>query len=418
MGDSAIATNIDRNLNHLFRSHQIRMSAPRGRMLKLESVPVGANFSKPRTHVLLRGSPNDHWHVFVDEDLLYRGDNRDKRALFAGGCRRGWRQLDLGPPLRGGVNHAIVWTLQTLESQLVFGLSLHLSEKPGPSGPPPDGAVNLPSTDVGNMPGEGRQNETDPLAGLLGQLVEELPIASLVPPDVAPTPGQLDAVRRAAAVMLLRPPTPRGVCLTGPSGVGKSQVARCAAADLASAGRVDRVVQVHGSKIAAGAMFGPERDERLEQILMGLLPVRNCLVVLEQFDLALLRSDVAATLLAEALDRGLKVIAVARPEFQFAPIRSSAMLRRRLEMVPLRPADLHDTASIVQRRLNQHVKEVPLDIPPKLVELIVELSRRRPGANPAAALGLLEAVLARASLGRAACLGPDDVYHFVSPPGD
>ena len=78
------------------------------------------------------------------------------------------------------------------------------------------------------------------------------------------------------------------------------------------------------------------------------------------------------------------------------------------------PSDANDTVAIVQRCLKHHALAGKLDVPFNLASLIVELSPRRSGANPAAALGLLEAVLTRAALEENTCVGPDDVYHFVS----
>lgn len=411
MNESAIEGHVDRRLNSVFRSRQVGVSAPGEGMVKLAAVPVGDRFNKQCTHVLFHCSSGGPWQVFVDEDLVYRGDDPVRRTMLLGRSRRGWQGLAPRWPVRGSINRAILWALQRLESPLVFELSIDLLGDDRFHDP----AWEAAATSALSI--EQSYVARDPLEPLLGSVVEELALDSLVPADVVLAATQEDAVRRTAETVVSSSES-TGACLVGRSGVGKSLVARLAAAELIRHRVVRRAVLFHGTAVGAGSLFGPERDERLARTLQVLLETGECLVILEQFDLALLRSDITAPLLASALDRGLRLIAVARPEFRFGSIRSVAMLRRRLERIRLPPTDDYDTADILRRRLNQHPTAGKLDFPTPLVSLIVELSHRRPGGNPAAALRLLDAVLTRASLTERASVGPDDIYHFVPLAGD
>jgi ATP-dependent Clp protease ATP-binding subunit ClpA len=202
--------------------------------------------------------------------------------------------------------------------------------------------------------------------------------------------------------------------LTGRAGAGKSTVARLAAEELVRRGLAEQVVEIHGAAVAAGAIFWPERDERLRQALEALCQATGAVAIFEEFDLVLVRSEAAAPLVADALDRGLKLIAVARPEFRPQVLKGQSPLRRRLDVVPIAPPEPDELVPILRRRLAVHGLAGQVELAPTVLPLVADLSARRSGANPGAAIGLLEAAINRAAFEGRRCIGPDDIYHLVA----
>ena len=144
---------------------------------------------------------------------------------------------------------------------------------------------------------------------------------------------------------------------------------------------------------------------------MGQSP--GTLVILEQFELVLAKSDAAAGLVADHLDRGLCLIAVVRPEFRLKQLQSVAQLRRRLEPVLVGPPDEIELAAILRRRLETHPLCGQIELSADVLPMIQSISARRPGSNPGSALGVLDAVISRAVFAGQRCVGPDDVFHLV-----
>lgn len=402
-------------LDSLLRVHQVTISKPRDQMLQLDTVPVGAEFSKPMTNVLLRYDTSvDRWQVFVDEDLMYVGSDLTRRHLFEGPRYRGWLQLASGLPAGGDVNDAVVWVLNQLESQLRsaaprklkrrFESAAHTSLEEDPSAGD--------STDQCEPPDA--EEKLDPLAQLDGRIARLVDPRELDALKMEPTSTQSDAIMLTAE-SVLRPLAPNCPLLMGPAGVGKTMVARLAARELSRRGLIRHVVEVSGAAMCAGPIFLAERDERLRSTLDSLLQIDEALVILEQFDLILSRSSAAASILSDCLDQGARIIAVARAEFSPGAKRSP-QLQRRVEPCVLLPPDHRDLADILRRQWSEHPLQNQLELSPHVLPLVNEHSRQRVGANPAAAIGLLEAVLHRAAFAGRRCVGGDDVFHLVRQP--
>ncbi len=98
-------------------------------------------------------------------------------------------------------------------------------------------------------------------------------------------------------------------------------------------------------------------------------------------------------------------------------MKRSPQLRRRIEPCVLPPPDHRDMAEILRRQWEQHPLREQLELSPHVLPLVNEHSRHREGANPAAATGLLEAVLHRAAFSGRRCVGGDDVFHLVRQAG-
>jgi hypothetical protein len=355
-------------------------------MVQLNAVQVGAGFSKPRTNLLLcRRTTSSPWEVYVDEDLRCTSGDAVSSRMFTGSSRSGWQQLNPPQPVYGDVNYAIVCALEWLSSPLRDLL---------PAAPP---AATAP---LGSL---------DPYLERVGRVLGLEQLAS----NVEPTAAQGDAIVRIAETVLRRE-APRCPVVVGPPGCGKSMVMRLAAGGLLSRGAVGRVIEINGAAICSGAIFWPERDERLRLTLEAALVPPAALVLLEQFELAIARSETALALLADALDRGLRLVGVARAEFTPAQWRRAPALARRVELVRIGEPEPAEVRRIVRLRLDQHPAAKRFEIAPDVLPGVLALAARRPGGNPGAALGLLEAVLSHAAWTGQKAIGPDDVFHLAS----
>jgi hypothetical protein len=391
---------LSKPIDDLLRSHDVRISQPREQMLQLNDVPVGPAFSQPMTNVLLRFDASAVcWQVFVDENLRYLGSVASRKQVFCGSRRRGWLRLASNLDAVGDVNDTIVWVLNQLESDLRSVAPQALKRR-------------LESADraaVENRPG---QQPDHPLPGLdsrVARLVEPCELESLC---MEPTSAQADAIMLAAE-SVLRPVAPNLPLLMGRSGVGKTMVAQHAAGELSRRGLVSQVVEISGAAVCAGPIFLPERDERLRETLDSLAQIGGALVILEQFDLVLSRSVVAASILSGFVDSGIRVIGVARAEFSPNRLKRCSQLRRRIEPCVLLPADHADVAEILRRRWAGHSLADQIELSQNVLPLVNKYSSGRLGVNPGSAIGLFEAVLNRADFSGQRCVGPDDVFHLV-----
>jgi hypothetical protein len=369
-------------------------------MLQLDDVPVGADFRQPMTNVLLRHNASaDNWQVFVDEDLQYVGVDPRRKRVFDGSRYRGWLRLSSNLAAGRDVNDTIMWTLNQLESGIRSVAPQELKKR-------------FESADCAAFENPQGQQPTDSLACLDSRVARLVEPAELEGLSIEPTSEQSDALILVAE-SVHRPVAPNCPLLMGPSGVGKTTVARLAGRELSRRGLVTRVVELRGAAVCAGPIFVPERDERLRSILEVLAQIGDVLVILEQFDLVLAKSSVAASLLSDCLDHGTRVIGVARAEFLPDRLKRFAQLRRRIEPCVLQPPDYSDVAEILRQRWASHSLSEAIELSPNVLPLVNKYSAGRLGANPASAIGLFEAVLNRAAFSGHRCVGPDDVFHLL-----
>lgn len=378
---------LNRKLQEGLQQHAIQITSPKGNMLQLNAVPVGESHSKPRTNVLFCTDPAEEYcRVFVDEDLRYTGAEPLRAALYAGECVAGWRELTPPVMLHGNIDTAILRVLDWLDSPA------RGAERPRPE--PGDAAEDL---------------ELDPH---LSRVARYLAPGELAARKVRPTPAQAEWIARILEILARRAP-PSCPVLAGGAGCGKSTIAGMAAASLIERGAAGKVLEISGAKVCAGSVFLQQRDERLRQTLETALTLEETLVVIEQFDLAIGRSETAQALLADGLDRGLRVIGITRAEFSPEPWAECPTLLRRLEFLCLEEANVSDVRDILLHRLEGHLASHPLEVAPEVVPTVLMLAPLRPGTNPGAAVGLLEAVLAHAAYSPSAMATPDDLYHLV-----
>ncbi len=384
----ALREKINEKLVQVLDAHQIQVVEPQAQMLQLNGVLAGAHFSKPRTNMLWRHRGRDVWEVFVDEDFYYLGPDADRRRLFCGAKQARWLALALEEPITGNLDRAVLSGLECIDSPLQNAWRKYGDLREEPGGPPRAVLKRLES---------------------FGRVLN---VEQLRMPPVHPTPAQAD---RVACVVetVHRNRSPTCPLILGGAGSGKSTLARLAAARLLELGVEHRVLWVQGAAVCCGMIFPPQRDERLGKALEAALHAGDVLVVLEQFDLALGQSRVAASLTADALDAGLKLIVVADEAGWLEGGAQCHELRRRVQVIPPLLLPMEELGRILKSHLDEHPLAEQLETAPELLATVIKQAPWMPGENPGAALGLLEAVLSRAALGGRTLVGPDDVYHAV-----
>jgi hypothetical protein len=376
-------------LASLLEATDIGVSTPGDHMIQLNTVEVGADFSKSHTNALLfRPQGQRHWEFFVDDDLAYTGGDLVRRRLFSGPRYRRWLALVPASKPAGDVDEAILTLLAWLDSPL-----------PRPSGGKPG------QPDLSASPSGGLHPELERFGALLE--VDQSRLES-----VRLTAGQAEAVARAGQA-ITRSAAPNCPLLCGPSGCGKSLVVETAAAELVLRGVVGQAVMIDGAAVCACATPWQHKDNRLHRAFQLVWEMGRTLVVIEQFDMLLNHTDVAGPLLAGWLDRGLKLIGVGHPEFSPEEIKQYPLLHRRIEVISLQSAKPAEVKPILMERLAHHELADDVEVAPEVVSAVIRSSADRPGGNPGAALGLLEAVLAQAAWSKEKLAGPDDLFHFV-----
>jgi len=372
----------------VLRGHAVQVAAPQEEMLELKAVLAGPGHSKPRTNLLLRRLPElGQWEVFVDEDFCYTGEDHQRRRLFCGLRANQWLSLTPPEPVEGDVNQALLRALEWLDSPLRDQIA---------ASPP------APRERSGAGP-------LDPQLARVGRLLTRRELERMA---VEPTLAQAEAVRRIAAIVT-RCIAPACAVVCGPSGCGKTASVATAGLELLARQVTGEVLQLSGAAIASGAIFPPQRDERLRQVLESAHARPRTLVVLEQFDLVVRHSETAACLIVESVDRGLKLVGIARSEFTSKDLEYCDVLARRAEPVVLGSPEPAEQREILLRRLQSHPLAARIEVAPEVVPTVLLLARLRHGANPGAALSLLDAGLTRAAWSGMPLLSPDDLYGLV-----
>src|SRR6516165_5821539 len=94
-------------LSQVLSDNQVQVVQPRSHLVQLAAVPVGLDFNKTCSNVLLRRrTEHNTWDAFVDEDLAYTGRDDDKVRLFSGAGQRRWLALTAPAPLPDDINEA------------------------------------------------------------------------------------------------------------------------------------------------------------------------------------------------------------------------------------------------------------------------------------------------------------------------
>jgi hypothetical protein len=344
---------------------------------RLKAVPVSAEFSKCRTNLLLRRAwPTGGHSAYVDGDLAYHGSDPALRTALGGPAQGSWRKLQT-PLLGGGSNEALCAVLDLLGSPLAGAVRSALTAA-APGADPP-----------------------------LGRTLAA--VAEAITPEMAAAAYQACVRQELAtqlAVMATRVTLPRGALLWGRPGCGRDHLMLAAAHPLLQTGRVARVFRVAAANLAGGFVFPPEIDGALLRLLADVVAQPGCLLLVQDLDVCLTGSPVSYSLLCNALDRGLCLLATLRSEASLARLHADEGLARRLVAVQVEAPDRREVA----QALAHLAGAAGVHATPAAIQTAVRLSAKHAAEQPAAALGLFGAALADATWRGCSEVGPDDVF--------
>jgi hypothetical protein len=346
---------------------------------RFHAVPLPeAAFNKPRTNLLLqRTALESGASVFVDGDLAYHGPDRTIGTALTGPCRRNWRKLRL-PPLPGTVNEAISSVLGFLGSPLA---------------PLVRRTVTVQTR---------RAKAEAASVGVVAAMGEP------ITPQMA-AKAYADSFRqglaRQLAVLPTRSTLPRSALLWGRAGCGRDHLMLASVHPLWEAGMVTEVFRISAAGLAAGCIFAQEVDGALMRLLDDAAGRDGCLLLVQDLDACLTGSPVCHGLLADALDRGLRLLASIRSETALGRLRDDEATARRVVAVYVPPPETAQTIEVLKQLADRSQIEVTLPA----IETAVRITDGRQAAQPAAAIGLLGAALAEATWAGRSQLEPDDV---------
>jgi ATP-dependent Clp protease ATP-binding subunit ClpA len=215
---------------------------------------------------------------------------------------------------------------------------------------------------------------------------------------------------RRMAVALTRQP-PCGCIVWAASGAGKGHLLRATAHILLHAKVVSNVRHLSAARLTCGHVFPTERDGVLTNLLDELVERPRLLLLADHLDLGISGTAASVSLLAEALDRGARMLATVDGEDFLRFIQEIPLLARRL--LPVRVPSLNQEETL--RALQHLVRAGGYDVSPAALLAAVEITERRGAIQPAAAIDLLSAAMAEAHWRSHKTITPDDVTSVLSP---
>lgn len=351
--------------------HRVPMDVIDGRTGRFKAVPVGAEFNKEKTNLLLhkiiRKKPGAF--VFVDIDLKYQGTDPALVRAFGGACCKDWRRLAI-PPVPGDIDQAFYTVLELLDSPIAEEVRSALQLDP----------------DSGR---DGADSGLGPVLTEVGEVIE---------PEAAARAYEKTLRKELAeelALIATRPEGPNSVVVWGPAGVGKDLLLLAATHPLLKGGRVSRVVQVSGGRVGVGSIFQAEMDASLLRTLAEAAEQEECVFLIRDLDVCVSGSAVSRSVLCEAIDRGVRLLATVRSEAALGRLGADEGLARRIVAVPLGPPPRCD----VEEALGRIAKASPVEVRPAALHAVRRLARDVEGCGqePALSISLLTAAICRAS---------------------
>jgi hypothetical protein len=377
-GSPPWADGITPKIFDLLGRHGVSTETLDANAVRFLAVPVGTDFSKSRTNMLLRHAGlSSGSTIFVDGDLLYRGADAAMVSAFSGPTRNNWRQLRI-PPTPGSADEVFARVLRLLDSPLAAEIGLN-------AGPV-------------EVAGDGQQ------------MTDEM--FEAITPEMAAMAYESCFRRQLAdqlAVLTTSPMPPRSALLWGRPGCGRNHLLLAATHPLFAAGAAEGVYSISGAVIAVGCVFPQELDIALMKLLDEVASLPGSVLLVQDIDLCVSGTGISLSLLCSALDRGLRMLGTVRTPEALARLGRDEALTRRLLAVEVPPANNGQTAAALEGLARNSSVEV---VPPAIAAAI-RLSNQDEKAQPAGALGLLGAALARALWDGRTPIGPDDLYDIL-----
>jgi hypothetical protein len=137
------------------------------------------------------------------------------------------------------------------------------------------------------------------------------------------------------------------------------------------------------------------------------------LLILEQADLVMSRSPVAAALICQALDRGQMLLGVARAEYRHEPVALGCSLQRRTRIVPITDVTQVELQALMHAQLSAPT-QVPISLNPQTLHAVLQHCHTEAVFSPGIAVDLADELLAYGEWKQSGAVGPDDAYYLAA----
>ncbi len=358
------------------RERGVSVDLPDANTIHMRNVPAnGMYFNKSTTNVLIKKLP---FVLCVDDDLEYCGDDPELvRAFTASGSHNGWRILFLGYRDQDDSSRTIRSALAVLGSGGNAPTLTPAQCTPGQAGP----ATLLASFGC-NLSREARAGPAAPCIGR-AELLE--PVLSCL-------------VQRQRNLVLI----------VGESGVGKTNLLHAIAQKVVVLKLPFELHRVDMGALMSGTLFDGERERLLASLLDEVSATRRVVLCMEHAEQAVSGVPRGTLLLAQALERGARLVGTTTAEsvgrFHRAP------LVRRLRLVELSEMSQKETVEILSALRAEFEDCHHVKIDGSLLTVVVQRSSSLAGTLPSKAVALLDAASARAHLAGVPEMRLEDVY--------
>jgi hypothetical protein len=351
--------------------------------LRLSAVPVSTHFSKMRTNVLVHQT-DGQVRIYVDVDLDHSGPNHKVRAALHGPGERNWRPLAINLAA-GNAGSAVRAALETLGSPVMSVLRA-------------DTVDMIPHTE--------RDGTITPNS-ILTDETRHIKADELL--EAFRTSLHKPLARRIAIETTRRPP--RACVVWAASGTGKGHLVRASAHILLRSDSINQVRHLSGAGLTCRHMPPSERDRAWADLLDEHARYSRLLLLVDHLDLGISGTTGSLTVLADAIDRGARILATIQAEDFLKHIQDFPFLARRLLPVRVPTPAPRDTVRV----LKQLVRDSGCDVSAAALMTAVEITERQDVAQPAAAIDSLSSALAEARWRARKVITPDDITSVLKP---
>jgi len=377
---------LERKLVRQLQKRGVKIEAPDGDTLLFRNVPLSAqsSFNKQRTNLLCKKTAAGvAYLVFVDEDLAYRGNDRELHRAFTGPTQNGWRALVLGDVLQSEPEVAVTNGLAALGF------------------PDKNPQLRIDRATLAKDDGVGEQK------GVLDAFSHNLTAAVIADSKRDPTVGR-EAETEAVSSCLLRWGQARLPLVVGASGVGKTNLLYSVARLLHQTRPKIAILRVNCAELLSGTLFPADRAKMLTFLLKDVRKTEDVVLALERIECVVREVPHGQLLLSDALDHGTRIVGTVFPHHVSG--FTADPLARRTQVVVMQSMTARGTEDVLNRLRCQIGAHHRIKINDVDIRLCMKLARQLPGHLPAKAITLLDESASNAALLGGKALSPDDLH--------
>jgi ATP-dependent Clp protease ATP-binding subunit ClpA len=368
---------LEQTLAKRLKQMRVRVDVPDDNTVFLRNVPTPERFfNKARTNLLIKrpekGLP---FLVCVDEDLRYTGTDAQVARAFSGGHKQqGWRVLFIDRSLKEDFQAVVAGALEAIGFD---GLEPKICPPVAPAA----------------------------RAGLLETFGKDVSARAAIA-GCEPTIGRDERIEELLSSLLqwqVRLPV-----VVGESGVGKTNLIIGAARRLSRVRPELRIVSVDLGVLMAGTLFDSDRENLLAALLKEAGESADTVLAMEHIEVGLIGVPRGPLVMADALDKGLRLIGTTLPNYLYG--FETAPLARRLHLVELCEMGLDESLEVLTALRDGVSKHHRVEIGESLAQSAIDVSLALAGRLPAKAIALLDAAAARAVLSGEGRVSDYDLY--------